>query len=175
MSLPIEPRHLVAEDDEGVGSEGEEMREIEREDEQHGDRQAQPDRPLAQRDPACGGDHEEADAAKEIDEAPEQDAIVEQQERKQRPRRPAIEEGSMQRRRAAGDQQEDRQEEGLAGPGERHDAGERRDDEIHREIGDRLPIERVELPQQSRAVVCRLDMHAREMVGIVEQRRRRDG
>ncbi len=80
----------------------------------------------------------------------------------------------MEQRRAAGDQQEDRQDEDLAGGGERHDARERRDDEVHGEVGDRPPVGRIELLQERRAVVVRQDVNARQMIGIVEERQRLD-
>ena len=131
-----------------------------------GGRHAPPARPVFQRQPQREPAQRDAQAEQVVDEPPQQDAVIEQQEREQRPRPPASEGDAVEPQRAAGDQREGQHQEELAGERQRHQARQERHDDIRREVGQRRPAHRVK-------IVAALgdQMQPRQVVRVVDQRR----
>ena len=172
LALQPDLTELVRGDHHGIHAEGEKMREIDRERENRAEREPQQPVPPAERDPSGECRQRQAAAEEKAHEAPEQEPRVEQQEGKQRPERPVPEQDTVYRRGATGEQQESERDEELSRPFERHHLRERGHDAVHGEIGDRRPLDDV-IAREPGIGQVRQQMHAREMVGIVEQRRQR--
>ena len=130
---------------------------------------------LAQIDPGRQRPQRQADAEQEIGQPDQEDVVIEQREGEQRKHRPAAEQRAVERQGSRHDQREHHDQEDLAGVIDRDHAREHRDDEVHHQVGDHLPVDLVEARQIGVAADRRNHLHAREVIDVVRQGRQRVG
>ena len=115
----------------------------------------------------------DADAENVVHQPDEEDVVVEQRKCEQREHRPAADQGAVERQAAGHDQREHADDEHLAGEVNVHHARQQRHDQVHRQIGNHLPVDLVEM-RELRVLRQRRDhFHARQMIDVVRQRRQR--
>ena len=119
-----------------------------------------------ERQPQRGAGKGDSDPKEIIQKAPQVRSIVEQQERKQGPHCPLPCGHPIEPYRSACYEPEDRDQEQLRRNVERHQPGERRYDQILREVGQRLPTHGIEL-----IAALPEEVHASQMIGVIEERR----
>ena len=160
---------------DAVDAERRQVAEEQREREHRRHAEAQRPVPLAQGDPAGHRPQRQADAENVVGQADQEDVIVQERRRDQRERRPAAEQRAVERQRARQHQRQHRQQEELAGEIDAHDARQHRHDQVHHQVRDRLPVDLIEARQVGIVGDRGDDVHAREVVDVVRQRRDRVG
>jgi hypothetical protein len=115
----------------------------------------------------------QAGAGDEIGEAGQEGDVIGDETDGKRPPAPHPEEGAVQRHRADHRQQQRYAEKDAAGEIERHQFCQQRHNKVHAEIGDDVPGRREDAGEHRITAGIGEDEHAREMIGVIEQRRHR--
>ncbi len=127
--------------------------------------------PVAQPDPRRQRPQRDTDAEDVVHHADEEDVVVKERHGDERNRRPPAEQAAAQRQRAGHDQDEGGHGESLAGPIDANHPCHRRHDQVHDQVRDDLPFELVVAGEDGIAADLGDDVHARQVVGVVRQRR----
>ncbi len=113
----------------------------------------------------------EADRKQAADKAPEQNGVVYEQHRAQRPKPDATVQDAVQGERAADQCRHGQGNEDAAGELDRNEVGEGRDHAVHREVGQDAPMDTVIAGQRRDLGRVDQDPCACEVIGIVDERR----
>ena len=100
---------------------------------------------LAQADPGRHGPEREAHPEDVVHGSDEEHVVVEQRKRDQRQNRPASEKLAIERKRARYDEHEARDGVDLPGSINAHQPRQRRNDHVHHQVGNDLPVDVIEL------------------------------
>ncbi len=171
LALDPEPLQLEGEDPDPEEADREQMAK-EQHDHEDG-RHAETDVPraFAQRDPGRKRPKCHADTEKIIHHADEQDGIVEKRRRGQGQRRPAAGQRTIEREGARKNDHENRNQEKLPRVVDVDHTREHGDDDVHHEIRYDLPLNLVELGEVGIGINGVDDVHPRQMVHVVGERR----
>ena len=162
---------LECEQADPVHADREQVTQVKRDGEQGGHRIACRPGPLTQGDPGGRAPQGKTDAEEVVQDADQEDVVVQQGKREQRQHRPAPEQRAVQRKRARHDQREDRHGEDLARQVDVHHPRDPGDDQVHHQVGQHLPIDLVVLAEEGVLAVVGHDLHARNVVRVILERR----
>ncbi len=158
---------------EAVGAEHKQVTEKQGSNEQRRYGQSQPQIAFAQGDPRHQRPQRKPDAADVVHGADEKDVIIEQRKRRQRKHRPTAVELPIERERARQDQHEARDHIGLPRRIDAHEPHQHRHDHVHHQVGNDLPVHLIETGEVGIVADRGDDVHAREMIDVVRNRRQR--
>ena len=167
------PVRLEREQPNGVDAKNEQVAKEQAEHERRRNRKPQRAAAFTQRDPGCQRPQHQTDAEHEIHRADQEHVVIEQRKRDQRQRRPAAEQRAVQRERARDDQGEAQQRVGFSRQIDIHHPLEQRDDHVHHQVRNDLPVDLVVAVQKRIAVARRDDVHPRQVIDVVGDRRQR--
>ncbi len=166
---------LEGQDADAVDARRHQVAEEQHHDEQGGDAIAPRPGLVPQHHPGGQGEQGQADAEIIVHHPDEQHLVVEQRKDQQRNRRPAPEQGPVQGQGAAHDEGEAHEGIDLAGPVDRDQAHHGRHHHVHHQVGQDGPAQMVEARQVPIMGQGGDDVHARQVVHIVRERRQRVG
>ena len=171
-----QPQQFERQDADAVNAERREMAEEQHDDARRRQRHARRPHAFAQGDPAGQRPERDADAEDVVHQADEKDEIIQQAESTNSgSSRPAADQRAVERHGSRDDQREHRDHVNLAGQIDVHEPRQHRHDEVHGQVGNDLPVDLIEFGQLRVVAQRRDDLHARQMVDVVRQRRQRMG
>ena len=164
---------LEREQSNGIVAKDEQVAKEQAEHEQRRNRKPQRAAAFTQGDPGCQRPQHQTHAEHEIHRADQEHVVIEQRKRDHRQCRPAAEQRSVQCERARNDQGEAQQRVDFSGQIDVHDPLEQRDDHVHHQVRNDLPVDLVIPVQEGIAVSRRDDVHPRQVIDVIGDRRQR--